>query len=173
MRHSKHKNTLNRHEAHRKALVNNLAISLIKANRIKTTLKKAKIASQFTDKLITIAKKNDLAARRRLFAVLKSRELVKYVVDELAPRFKDRDGGYTRIIKYKNRPGDNALLAVLEFTEIPEVAPKKDTKKKSKKEKAPSVKKEKKDAEKEAPSEEKKGEEKGFFKKLKRNITKK
>jgi large subunit ribosomal protein L17 len=173
MRHSKHKNTLSRHEAHRKALVNNLAISLIKSNRIKTTLKKAKIASQFADKIITIAKKNDLTARRRLFAILKSREMVNYVVDELAPRFKERNGGYTRIIKYKNRAGDNALLAILEFTEIPETAPKKEVKKKSKKEKPPVAKKEKKEAADDVSSDDKKPEEKGFFKKLKRNINKK
>jgi large subunit ribosomal protein L17 len=173
MRHSKHKNTLSRKEAHRKAMVNNLAINLIKTNRITTTLKKAKVASQFTDKLITIAKKKDLAARRRLFGILKSRDLVKYVVDELAPRFEKRDGGYTRVIRYKNRPGDGALTAILEFTEIPETAPKKETKKKSKKTTKPAA--DKKETEKkEDTSDEKtkKSEEKGFFKKLKRNIKK-
>jgi large subunit ribosomal protein L17 len=171
MRHSKHKNTLNLKEAHRKAMLNNMAINLIKSNRITTTFKKAKITSQFTDQLITIAKQNDLTARRRLFSILKSRELVKYVVEELAPRFANRKGGYTRVIRYKNRPGDGALTAILEFTEIPEVTPKKDTKKKAKKDKAPAEKVKKETRAKEsADSDVKKQPDKGFFKKLKRNI---
>jgi large subunit ribosomal protein L17 len=173
MRHSKHKNTLSKKEAHRKAMMNNMAINLIKSNRITTTLKKAKVASQFADQLITIAKQKDLAARRRLFAILKSRDLVKYVVDELAPRFEKRQGGYTRVIRYKNRPGDGALTAILEFTEIPEAAPKKAAKKKTKKEKSPAVAETKSTAAKESSEEDtQKNQEKGFFKKLKRKKNK-
>ncbi len=172
MRHSKHKNTLSRKEGHRKALFNNLAISLIKHNRITTTHKKAKIASQFTDKLITIAKKNDLAARRKLFTYLKSRDLVKYLVEEVAPRFEKREGGYTRVIRYKNRVGDNAMLAIVEFTEIPEVkVEKKEKGKKAKKEK-PAADAKKADVVAET-SDETAGEGKGFFKKLKKNLKKK
>jgi large subunit ribosomal protein L17 len=171
MRHSKHKNTISKREGHRKALFNNLAIALIQNNRITTTLNKAKIASQFTDKMITIAKKNDLAARRELFTYLKSRELVKYVVDELAPRFANRNGGYTRVIKYKNRMGDNALLAIVEFTEIPEVVKEKPKAKKEKKEKPAA--KEKADVSEKVDSEEAKKEDKSFFNKIKKNLKKK
>ena len=173
MRHRKHKNTLSRREGHRKALVNNLAISLIKNNRIMTTHKKAKVASQFTDRLITIAKEKDLNARRKLFSYLKSRELVKYLVDDLAPRFEKRNGGYTRVLKYKNRVGDGAMMAILEFTEIPEVVT--DKKKKGKKAKKPKlpVSEKKKEAKEDAEEAEKGSEKKGFFKKLKKNLKKK
>lgn len=169
MRHSKHKNTLSRKESHRKALFNNLAISLIKNNRMTTTVKKAKIASQFTDKLITIAKKNDLAARRKLFSYLKSRDLVKYLVDEVAPRFANRNGGYTRVIKYKNRVGDNALLAIVEFTEIPEVQTEKKEKPKKEKKVKETAAAKKADGNTDAEA----GEGNGFFKKLKQNLKKK
>ncbi len=131
MRHRKHKNSLGVKEAHRKAILNNLAKNTILHNRIVTTFKKAKAASSFVDKLVTIAKKKDVNARRRIFSYLQSRELVKKLVDEIAPRFEGRNGGYTRVIKYKNRPGDGSLLAILEFTEIPEAVIKKVKKGKS------------------------------------------
>lgn len=105
---------------HRQALLNNLVIGLIKNNRIQTTHKKAKAASQFADKLITLAKRKDVHAQRQLYVYLKSRELVKKLVDEIAPRFEGRSGGYTRVLKFKNRRGDNALMSILEFTELPE-----------------------------------------------------
>ena len=133
MRHQKYRNTLNLKTGRRTALLNNLVISLIKHNRITTTHKKAKVASQLADKLITLAKKKNLHAQRKLFVYLKSRELVKYVVDELAPRFANRTGGYTRIIRYKNRIGDGALLSLLEFTEIPDATEKSVKKKRAKK----------------------------------------
>ena len=121
MRHRKHKNTLGLVTAHRKAVLMNLAIALIENNRIKTTLTKAKAVSPFVDKLVTLAKKGDLASQRKIFSYLRSRDLVKKMVSEIGPRFKDREGGYTRILKYKNRVGDGALQAFLEFTEIPVV----------------------------------------------------
>ncbi len=132
MRHKKYKNSISLKASQRKALVNNLIISLIKYNRITTTLKKAKIASQMADKLITLAKRKDLSAQRKLYSYLQSRELVKYLVNNIAPRFNNRSGGYTRVIRYKNRSGDGALLALLEFTEIPEVKEKKKKKKEKK-----------------------------------------
>ena len=138
MRHQKHRTSLGLNSGHRKALLNNLVRGLVEHNRITTTLKKAKAASRFADKLITIAKRNDLHARRQLFAYLKSRTMVQYVMNELAPCFKDRNGGYTRIIRYKTRNGDGALLAILEFVEIPVKEEKKHAKKKQKKEKKPS-----------------------------------
>ncbi len=134
MRHRKHKNTLGLKEGHRKAVMNNLARNVITHNRIITTAKKAKVASRFVDKLITLAKRNNLHAQRQLFSYLKSRDMVKYLVKEVAPRFQNRNGGYTRVIRYKNRIGDGALMSILELTEIPEI---KETsgKKKKKKEK--------------------------------------
>jgi len=119
MRHQRHKNSLGLTVSHRKAVLNNMARNLIINNRIKTTHKKAKAASQFIDKLITLAKRKDLHAQRQLFASLKSRSLVKNIVNEIAPRFANREGGYTRILKYKKRVGDGAQMAILEFTEIP------------------------------------------------------
>ena len=133
MRHQKHRNSLGVRSGHRRALLNNLVIGLIKYNRITTTLKKAKVTAQLADKLITLAKRKDLHAQRTLYSYLQSRELVKYFVDEVAPRFINRTSGYTRVIRYKNRVGDGALLALLEFTEIPEIKEKSGKGKKGKK----------------------------------------
>ena len=138
MRHQRHRMSLGLKSGHRRALLNNLVRGLVEHNRITTTLKKAKAASRVADRLITIAKRKDLHAQRQLFAYLKSRTLVKYVMNEVAPCFKDRNGGYTRVIRYKNRNGDGSPLAILEFVEIPVKEEKKHAKKKQKKEKKPS-----------------------------------
>jgi len=138
MRHQKHRVSLGLKSGHRKALLNNLVRGLVEHNRITTTLKKAKAASRVADRLITIAKRKDLHAQRQLFAYLKSRTLVQYVMNEIAPCFQNRKGGYTRVIRYKNRNGDGAPLAILEFVEIPVKEEKKHAKKKQKKEKKPS-----------------------------------
>ncbi|MFH1385348.1 MAG: 50S ribosomal protein L17 [Candidatus Omnitrophota bacterium] len=135
MRHQRHRTSLGIKSGHRRALVNNTAINLIKHNRITTTLKRAKVVSQFVDKLVTLAKRKDLHAQRQLFSSLKSRELVQRMINDVAPRFAKRNGGYTRVLRYKNRAGDGAITAILEFTEISEVKEKgKGKKKKVKKE---------------------------------------
>ncbi|MBN1493123.1 MAG: 50S ribosomal protein L17 [Candidatus Omnitrophica bacterium] len=134
MRHQRHKRSLGVTVAHRKAMLANLVTSLVKHNRIKTTLARAKETSRLTDKMITLAKRNTLHARRQIIAAIRSKEAARKLIDELAPLFKSRNGGYTRILKYKSRAGDNAILAILEFTEFPEI---KEPKKKKKAAKLP------------------------------------
>ena len=134
MRHQRHKGSLGVTLAHRKAMLANLVTSLVTHNRIKTTLSRAKEASKLADKMVTLAKRNTLHTRRQIIATIRSTEAAKKLIDELAPLFKDRQGGYTRILKYKSRVGDNATLAILEFTEFPEI---KEPKKKKKAEKQP------------------------------------
>jgi large subunit ribosomal protein L17 len=135
MRHQRHKRSLGITKEHRKAMLNNLVQSLIKHNRIQTIISRAKEASKLMDKLITIAKRKDLHSQRLLFTYLKSRDLVKRLVNEIAPKFLDRNGGYTRIIKYRRRHGDNSLLTILEFTVLPEEKKKPVRSKKDKKDK--------------------------------------
>lgn len=99
----------------RKALLKNLACSLIQYEQIKTTLPKAKDIRPIVEKLVTLGKKNSLHARRQLIAYLGSPDLAKKVLEKLSPRFKDRAGGYTRIIKAGFRYGDTAPVAFIEF----------------------------------------------------------
>jgi len=99
----------------RKALIRSLAEALIKNGKIKTTEAKAKELRPFIEKLVTRAKKGDLAARRILISRLIGVELVKKMIDEIAPKFKDRNGGYTRIIKLPMRGADASPIAIIEF----------------------------------------------------------
>lgn len=119
---------------HRRSLLRNLAKALLKNQQIITTHGRAKEASRFVDQLITTAKKKSLHARRTLISDLGSGSelIVKRLIETVAPKFEDRKGGYTRVIRYKTRPGDGATLAVLEFTTIIEAK----KEKKAKKEKA-------------------------------------
>jgi large subunit ribosomal protein L17 len=110
MRHLNSGRKLNRTSAHRKALFKNMVLALIRHERIKTTDPKAKELRRIADRMVTLGKQNDLAARRRAFAALQSHEAVKKLFDEIAPRFKDRNGGYTRVIKFGHRRGDAAML---------------------------------------------------------------
>src|SRR5215469_9309235 len=116
MRHLNAGRKLNRTSAHRKALFKNMVLSLIRHERITTTDPKAKELRRVADRMVTLGKQGDLAARRRAFAALQSHEAVKKLFDEIAPRFKDRNGGYTRVIKFGHRRGDAAMLSVIEFT---------------------------------------------------------
>lgn len=115
MRHRKTVNKLGRTAAHRKALLANLSTALFKQKHIKTTEAKAKAARQFTEKLITLAKKESVHARRLAFKRLRDRKSVQMLFDEIAPRFADRNGGYTRVIKLGQRHGDAAPMAILEL----------------------------------------------------------
>ncbi len=115
MRHGIKGRKLNRSSAHRKALLMNLSNSLIKHGRIKTTLPKAKELKPFVEKMITLGKKGDLNSRRILASILRDSEAVMKVFSELAENFKERHGGYTRIMKYGYRFGDNAPMAIIEF----------------------------------------------------------
>lgn len=115
MRHRKTVNKLGRTAAHRKALLANLSMALFKQKHIKTTEAKAKAARQFTEKLITLAKKESVHARRIAYKRLRDRKTVQVLFDEIAPRFADRNGGYTRVIKLGQRHGDAAPMAILEL----------------------------------------------------------
>jgi len=120
MRHQKIKSKLNRTTGHRKALMRNLASSLIRDERIQTTVAKAKNLRPFIERLITLGKKGDLASRRLAFSRLGKKEAVHKLFEEVAPRFNDRPGGYTRIIKGNFRPGDSAPMAFIELVEMKE-----------------------------------------------------
>ncbi|MBN2414218.1 50S ribosomal protein L17 [bacterium] len=115
MRHRKTVHKLGRTAAHRKALLANLSMALFKQKHIKTTEAKAKAARQFTEKLITLAKKETVHARRIAYSRLRDRKTVQLLFDEIAPRFADRNGGYTRVIKLGQRHGDAAPMAILEL----------------------------------------------------------
>ena len=101
----------------RQAMLNNLVISLITHNRIRTTLARAKESRRIADRLITYGKKNTVHSRRLAYKILRDRSLVKKLFDEIAPGYIDRNGGYTRIIKMGFRKGDAAPRALLEFVE--------------------------------------------------------
>jgi len=117
MRHRKAGNRLSRNQSLRKATLRDLARATLVQERICTTRAKAQEARKLIDKLITLGKKDTLAARRRAFAILCDHRLVAQLFTQTAPRFKARAGGYTRIIAYTKRIGDNASLAFLELTE--------------------------------------------------------
>jgi large subunit ribosomal protein L17 len=122
MRHLKAGRKLGRNASHRRALMRNLARALIEHERIITTVEKAKEARRFVEKLITLAKRGDLHARRLVLARLPDREIVSKLFDEIAPRFQDRPGGYTRIIKrHERRLGDGGQTAFLELLREGEV----------------------------------------------------
>jgi len=115
MRHLKKKVTLDRKAGPRRALLANLAESLILHEKIRTTRAKAKAARSLVERLITISKKNNLAARRQLMKVLYSGNAVRKLMDIYGPRYAERKGGYTRQIALGNRVGDGAEEAMVEF----------------------------------------------------------
>jgi large subunit ribosomal protein L17 len=117
MRHAKAGNRLSRNQSLRKATLRDMAKAVFLQERICTTRAKAKEAKKLIEKLITLGKKDTLAARRRAFAILCDHNIVSQLFSRTAPRFKARNGGYTRIISYTQRGGDNAALAFLELTE--------------------------------------------------------
>jgi large subunit ribosomal protein L17 len=118
MRHMNQGRKLNRTSAHRKALFKNLVLALLKHERIKTTDAKAKELRGFADRMVTLGKRGDLSARRLAFNFMQSRDAVKKLFDEIAPRFKERQGGYTRVVKFGFRRGDAAPLSIIEFTDV-------------------------------------------------------
>ncbi len=115
MRHRHGYRKLNRTSAHRAALLKNLSIALIEREKIETTVPKAKELRSFVEKLITAAKRGDANAHRVVFATLQCKESVKKLMNEIAPRFEDRKGGYTRITKTRIRRGDAASMAFIEL----------------------------------------------------------
>ncbi len=117
MRHRKKTVKLGRTSAHRNELLANLVCGLIEHRRIKTTLAKAKAARVLAEKMITLGKKRTLASRRQAIATLKQEQSVQVLFDEIAPGFKDRSGGYTRILKLGRRVSDSSQMALLEWVE--------------------------------------------------------
>ncbi len=117
MRHAKAGRKLNRTSSHRKAMLGNMAVALIKHEQIVTTLPKAKELRPFVEKLVTLGKKGDLAARRRAYAQLPDEKWAAKLFDTLAARYAERSGGYIRVLKAGFRYGDNAPLAVIEFVD--------------------------------------------------------
>ena len=117
MRHLKSKRKLNKTASHRKAMLGNMAVALIKHEQIQTTLPKAKELSPFVDKLITLGKKGDLASRKKAYSILPEKKWTSKIFDELSERYKERDGGYTRVLKAGFRYGDSAPMAVIELVD--------------------------------------------------------
>jgi large subunit ribosomal protein L17 len=117
MRHRRAGKKLGRDSAHRKALYSNLAGALIEHGRIKTTVAKAKAVKPFAEQMITLGKRGDLHARRLALAELRSQDVVHQLFADVAPRFADRPGGYTRIVKLGPRLGDAAEMVYLELVD--------------------------------------------------------
>ncbi len=116
MRHRKSGRRLGRNSSHRKAMFRNMAASMLKHETIKTTLAKAKELRRVVEPLITLAKEDSVANRRLAFARLRDKEVVGKLFSELGPRFKDRPGGYLRILKTGPRAGDAAPMAIIMFS---------------------------------------------------------
>lgn len=106
---------LGRPSAHRNMMLRNLVTSLLKHGRIETTEARAKEAKKLAEKMITLAKRGDLHARRQVLAFVTEKEVVKNVFDEIAPKYQDRSGGYTRMYKLGPRRGDAAPMVILEL----------------------------------------------------------
>jgi len=132
MRHAKKNNHLSRKAPHRKAMLSNMACSLIKHKRIKTTLAKAKALRIYLEPLITKSKNDTTHSRRVVFSYLKQKEVVTELFGDIASKISDRPGGYTRIIRLANRIGDNSKLCFIELVDYNEVYVKESTDKKSK-----------------------------------------
>ncbi len=122
MRHRKSGRKFNMNSSHRKALFSNMASSLFKHELIKTTLPKAKELRSFAEPLITLSKEDNVAKRRLAFARLRDREVVTKLFNVLGPRYKNRAGGYLRIMKCGFRSGDDAPMAYVELVDRPEPA---------------------------------------------------
>jgi large subunit ribosomal protein L17 len=108
---------LGRNTAHRKALMRNMSIALLKSEAIKTTLPKAKELRPFVEKVLTIAKKDNLANRRLAASILGNQEIIEKLFKEIGPKIAQRNGGYTRIMKYGFRVGDKAPMAFMELVD--------------------------------------------------------
>ncbi|TDI57461.1 MAG: 50S ribosomal protein L17 [Alphaproteobacteria bacterium] len=122
MRHRKSGRKLNRTPSHRKAMFANMAAALINHEQIVTTLPKAKELRPFVEKLVTLAKRGDLHARRIAISRIRDKAMVKKLFETIGPRYEDRHGGYTRVVRAGFRYGDNAPVAVIEFVDRDESA---------------------------------------------------
>lgn len=121
MRHRVASKQLNRDTKHRKALVTNMMRALVEHGRIETTMAKAKVLKRIADKIVTKAKQDSVAARRGLHQVFGKRDVVNTLVEQVAPAFKNRTSGFTRITTIGNRGGDNTLMVELAWVDQPEI----------------------------------------------------
>lgn len=117
MRHNRDEKRFDKTYSHVKSMMSNMTNDLIMVGRIKTTTPRAKVLRSWAEKMITLGKNGSVAARRRAMAFLKSKESVTKLFDNVAGQYKERNGGYTRILKIGNRPGDNASMAIIELVE--------------------------------------------------------
>lgn len=117
MRHNRRTKRFGRSDAERRAMLENIVSSLLVHQEIKTTLPKAKEAKRLADRVITLGKEGSLSSKRQVFSYLQDHALTSKIFKEVAPRFKNRSGGYTRILQLGRRKGDGATLALLELTE--------------------------------------------------------
>ena len=117
MRHGNGYRKLNRTHEHRKAMFANMVCSLVEHEQITTTLPKAKELKRIADKIVTLAKKGNLHSRRLLMARVKQEDAVRKLIDVLAPRYSERSGGYSRVLKAGFRHGDMAPMAIIEFVD--------------------------------------------------------
>lgn len=122
MRHRESGRKLNRNSSHRKAMFRNMAVSLMEHEIIRTTLPKAKELRRVAEPLITLAKDDSVSKRRLAFSRLRDRNIVTKLFNELGPRYKERPGGYVRILKCGPRTGDKAPMAFVELVDRPETA---------------------------------------------------
>jgi len=123
MRHRKRHGKLGRDSAHRKALMRNMVTSLLDHERVETTDAKAKELRRIADRMITLGKRGSLHARRRALSVIRDKAVAAKVFDDLAARFKERAGGYTRVLKVRTRVGDAAPMSIVELVEGPAPEP--------------------------------------------------
>ena len=130
MRHLKSGRQLSRNSSHRWAMMRNLITALLREEKIQTTDPKAKELRRWVDRVITLGKQGSLHARRQVLSIVQDKAVVRKLFDTIGPRFKDRPGGYTRIIKLGTRPGDNAETALIELVDFNEIYGKGKTEKK-------------------------------------------
>ncbi|MBI5491635.1 MAG: 50S ribosomal protein L17 [Deltaproteobacteria bacterium] len=122
MRHNRDEKRFDRTYSHLKSMLSNMTNDLVVWGRIRTTTPKAKVLRKFAERMITLGKDGSLSARRRAMAFMRNKETVTKLFAEVAPRFKERNGGYTRILKIGQRPGDNASMSIIELVEGPQAA---------------------------------------------------
>ncbi|MGD9497321.1 MAG: 50S ribosomal protein L17 [Armatimonadota bacterium] len=117
MRHRRDHRKLGRPTDQRLALLRSQVDALFRHNRVKTTVQKARETQRMAERLITTAKRGDLHARRQVLRKIRDKDLVAHLFDEIVPRYADREGGYTRVVRAGRRAGDNAEMAILELTD--------------------------------------------------------
>jgi large subunit ribosomal protein L17 len=151
MRHQKNTVRLGRKAEHRKALLANQVCNLIEHRRIKTTLAKAKAVRPLAERMITLGKDGSIHARRTAVAMLRQKDAVKKLFDEIAPASSERNGGYTRIIRLGQRPSDSAFMALIEWVDSPITVEEKPAEEKKAKKKEPKAEGKPKESKREEP----------------------